>query len=150
MDLFAAYSTDKTVESEGVWVPFPHVEVKVRLARAGGSNKRWEIERERALRPLRRRYKEEGIPDSEVMAALVEPFCSLILKDWEGVKKDGKPVQCTVANRVALCKQLPDFFAEMMLEAGRLDNYRVVEDEEDAKKSSTTSSGIKATATPAT
>ena len=150
MDLFEAYSTDKKVESEGVWVPFPHVDVKVRLARAGGSNKQWEIARERALRPLRRRYKEEGIPDSEVVSALIEPFCTLILKDWEGVKKEGKPVQCSQANKLALCKQLPDFFAEMLGEAGRLDNYRVVEDEADAKKSVPTSSGTKHTETPQT
>ena len=148
MDLFEAYKTDKTVETEGVWVPFPHVNVKIRLARAGGSNKQWEIERERALRPLRRRYKDQAIPESELFEALLEPFSKLILQDWEGVMKGDKKVECTHKNKVALCRELPDFYHEMLGEAGQLENFRTVEDQEDAGKSQSGSSGTKDTETP--
>lgn len=133
MDLFEAYKTDRATEFEGVWVPFSNVGVKVKLARTTG--KFWEVERERALRPLRRRYRDDAIPDSEIFAALREPFCSLIIKDWEGVEEKGKALPCSMENRLRICTELPDFFVELFLEAGRIENYRKVEDEEDAKKS---------------
>ena len=147
MDLFEYYKTNKTVEAEGVWIPYPHVKAKVKLARAGGSNKQWEVERERVLRPLRKAYRGETIPDTETLDALLTPFCKLIIKDWE-VKKDGKTVPCTMENKIKLCQELPDFYVEMMTDAGTLDYYRAAENEVDAGKLESGSGGSKPTETP--
>ncbi len=148
MNLFDAYKTDKKAENEGVWVPFPNVDVKVKLARAGGANKEWEIAREKALRPLRRRYRDRQIPESEILDALIEPFCKIIIQDWEGVERDGKVLDCSYKHRFDVCNELPEFYLEMLNEAGRMENYQAVEDVEDAGKSPPGSSGTTVTEMP--
>lgn len=151
MGIYDAYETDSTSESEGVWTPFPAAgpSVKVKLARAGGSNRRWAAEREKVLRPIRKSFKGADLPEGVLMDALVVPFCKILLLDWEGVTdREGVPLECNQGNKLKICADLPDFYEEMLGESGSMDKFKVIEDEEDAGKSQSGSSGTNNTPTP--
>jgi len=72
------FETDASVEREGIWVEYaPGVEI--RIARAGGSNKRFAKTMQRLAKPHRRAIQTESV-DEDVLKELVSVSWQVLSK----------------------------------------------------------------------
>lgn len=88
--MYAAFKTNQNVEQEGVWVDYG--QFRVRVARAGGSNKKFSRIFETKMRPYQRALKTETIDNDTVARLLREAYVDGIITGWQTKKKaeDGK------------------------------------------------------------
>lgn len=127
------FGTVPTLEMDGVVVEYaPGVEVKV--ARAGGGNKKYSRVLNRLTKPYRRAI-ESGTLDEEVGENLLrETFAISILTDWTGFTKDlitnndedaSEALPFNKDNAMAVLKAQPNLFNDIKEVSSRLDAYRV-------------------------
>lgn len=146
--LFSEFLTDKTLEVEGREFVYTAGDgdplFKVRLARVGGANKKYDQVRERVTSPYRRL---KTLTDEMQSQIAYEVFAEAIVvpNTWEtydrttksykpGIEQaDGLVLPATVENIIATVKKLPDLYAMLLGEALNIDNYKAVALEEDAK-----------------
>lgn len=131
MGIYKNYRTNHTSEIEGVLLDFGNGE-KIRLARAGGSNKNFL----RAAERLQRKCAGEVRNRTEAEAArlLAEVYADSVVLDWEGVKDaEGKDLPFSRENVIKLLSDLPEFFAEVRARAEGLALFRDEALETDSK-----------------
>jgi len=81
------YETDKNVEREGVVVEYsPGVEIK--LARAGGANKKFSKVLTRLSRPHRRAIQTNTIDEKILTDMFITAYAQAIVLSWKGFTKD--------------------------------------------------------------
>lgn len=81
------FETDKKVEREGVIVEYaPGVEIKI--ARAGGANKKFAKVMQRLARPHRRAIQTDSIDEDTLTAMFITAYASTIILSWKGITKD--------------------------------------------------------------
>ena len=148
MSLFSEFKTDKLLEAEGTQFTYTAGDGKpmfrVRLARAGGANKKYDQVRERVTSPYRRL---KSLTDEMQQQIAYEVFAeAIVVKDsWEtydrktddfvpGIEQaDGSVVPATIENIIKTVKELPDLYSILLAEALNMDNYKRVALEQDAK-----------------
>lgn len=95
-------------ERDGVWALDPVMtarcghDVKYKIARAGGANKIWDVEYEKAMRPYATRLNR--LPLTVLRNALKPLVARLLVRDWEGFGARDKPLPCTAENVLRLLK----------------------------------------------
>lgn len=120
MSLKTAFKTNESCETEGVWNDFG--EFRVKLARAGGSNKAYTKSLERRVKPLKRRLDSLSNEESKsIMRDLLVEHC---IKGWqtkvEGVWKDGidfdgeSLLSVTRENLLTVLAELPDLEQQLL------------------------------------
>lgn len=146
--LFAEFKTDKDLEAQGKEFVYTAGDgkpvFKVRLARAGGSNKKYEQVRERVTAPYRRL---QTLTDEMGRQIGLEVFSEAIVVagSWEtfdrdtntyvkGIETDsGEVVPATPEIIVEVMKALPDLYELLATQAFNMHNYQAVALEQDAK-----------------
>jgi len=138
--VYEAFETSKSLESDGVVVDFG--DFKFILARAGGSNRKFNAAVERRMRPHRRALQ-AGTLDPEVGDRIAaECFAEAVVLGWEGVTdRQGNPLPFTRENCVQLLLDLPDLFADLRTQATNLSNFLAAEREDMGKASPPTCDG---------
>ena len=135
-NVYEEYGTDTKAEREGVWIKFGDG-LEIKLARAGGKNRKFAKVFEKKTRPHRRRLETMTAKEGLAEKLLIETFATTVVLDWKNITdKDGSPWPFSKANCIQLFTDLPDLFAEIREEAQRMDNFQNVQTEEDEKNSS--------------
>lgn len=114
MPLFEDYATNHDVESEGAVRDFGDFWIK--LARAGGSNKKYSKALRKTTAPYNRAIDLGKLPDELANKLMVTVYAEAVVLDWGGdgmVDPDGQPLPCTKENVVRVLTELPDLFAEV-------------------------------------
>lgn len=129
MSLYKLYRSDKDLERQGVWLNFGEnsdgQEIRVKVARVGGSNHRYAKAMERATRPHRRAIAAGTLSDAQSRRIFYEVYADTILLDWEGVQgPDDKPLPYNRENVLKVFNDLPDFFNVIREQAEQLSNFQ--------------------------
>lgn len=157
MSLYSEFLTDKALEEKGVQFTYTGGDGKpifrVRLARSGGGNKKYDQVRERVTAPYRRL---RSLTDEMQSQIAREVFAEAVVVDntwetyvrheptdegsdvsytWErGLESEtGAVVPATIDNICKLVQQLPDLYAVLLSESMNIDNYKKEAREQDSK-----------------
>lgn len=157
MSLFSEFKTDKELEAKGVQFTYTAGDGKpifrVRLARSGGGNKKYDQVRERVFAPYRRLSKLTDEMQREI-ALTVFAEAVVVAGTWEtcvryidddeaqtvrytwkpGLESEtGEVVPATVENIVKVMYLLPDLYGVLVSESMNIDNYKKEAREQDSK-----------------
>lgn len=131
--LAKVFAMDESKERDGIVIQYGAI--RVRLARAGGANARFQKVVEEVTRPYRRMI-EVGMLDREQDKALSrEIFAKAVVLEWSGVTADDgtTEVPFTVDTAITCFERYPEFFNFVVSEAQRMANYRQAALEGEAK-----------------
>lgn len=142
--MYASFGTDPKLEKKGVWVDYGVF--RVLLARAGGSNTKFQRLLEAKTKPYRFAIEKGLLPNEKAEDLYLEAFCEGVVLDWQipdtsskdgwksGIEaQDGGTLDVTLENKVATLKALPELFKALSNDANSATIYRQQLLEEDAK-----------------
>ena len=131
---YEMFKTDPKIEVEQ-GVVLDYGEFKIRIARAGGSNKRFERLLRARMKPHRRQFETDTLPEEVATKLMTGVYADAVVLGWEGVKdEDGKTLAFNRENVIKLFTDLPDLFRDVQAQAGLVSLFKVIELEEDEKK----------------
>jgi hypothetical protein len=123
---YALFQTDKTAETEGVWLDYGHFRILIR--RAGGANTRFARVLESKIKPYRHAFNTGSLDNSIAQRLMVETYAETVVIGWEDVvDQTGEPLPFTVANAVRLFSDLPELFSNVQEQATSLALFRAEE-----------------------
>lgn len=136
MSIWTDFETDETVEQEGVWLEYSEG-AKIRVARAGGSNKRYIKRIEEFRRKNKRQIDLELMGNDVAISAMIPIYADTIILEWEGFleKDDETPIPFNRANVIRVLTALPEMFVDIQTQAMNAALFREYIDDEDAKNS---------------
>lgn len=131
--LYQKFETDADIEQKGVILDYGDG-VRIRIRRAGGSNKEYLKAMEKVARSYRFQIQHRSLSRDENLHILAEVYASTIVIGWEGVTdRDGKALPFSKENCMKLFKDLPDLFADVQAQAESGEGFRKHLIEADAK-----------------
>jgi len=131
-NLYHLFGTDQDLEQQGFCLEYGSAQFVI--ARAGGSNNKYQRLLERKLRPYRSAINAGTMDEDLTKRLLAESYAEGIILAWDGVTDtDGNDLPFTKENVVKLLIDLPDLFTEIIQESQRISNFVRVAAEEDAK-----------------
>ena len=117
------FGTDDSLEKEGVVIDYG--EFQIRIARAGGSNQKFNRLLEAKTKPHRRIIETENMDQKLANKLLMEVYSKTVVLGWEGVKDDkGKDIPFTPEACLNLFKDNRDFFDDIQAQATRAALFR--------------------------
>lgn len=141
--MYKQFTTSAEQETAGVTIDYG--EFRVRLARAGGANRKFAKVLEAKTKPFRRAIQTETMDETRGTEILHEVYAETIVLSWEtkvddvfkvGIEphpdvEDRKLLPVNVKNIVATFKLLPDLFDDFKEQANRVALYReeILEDD---------------------
>lgn len=145
MGLYDTFSTDSTKEVEGTWLDYGDFQVKI--AYAGGANKKFSNLLEQKLKPLRRALEAGAVSNERSNAILAEVYAKTIVLDWQTVKDPKKPdemvqgiegpkgdiIEFNVDNVIMTFKNVPNLFTDIRQQAEAISNFKAEELEAESK-----------------
>ena len=129
MSIYRTFETDPQLEQEGIKLHYGFTNdgrpVKIRVARAGGANKRFAKILEEESEPYRRAI-ETGQMDGRVADEVMQRvYARAIVLGWENVEDENdEPMECTFDNVMKLFNDLPDLWHDLRTQAGKNALYR--------------------------
>lgn len=130
MDINKIYSTDKELETNGVWVDIGDG-AKLLIARIG--NPVYAAALRGTLKPYKRQIQNGTLDEDLSTDILNKIYASTILLNWEGITADGKNVKYTEAKALEYLTEYDDFRAVVIEIASTMETYRAVAAEVDEK-----------------
>ena len=135
----AMFGTDKNMEKNGIILDYD--DFWLRIARAGGANTRYNDVLKHKFKPHRRAIQTETLSDAKADALVLETFAETVILGGgckaygEGflVAADGSKLQITRENLITYFGELPDLFADVKEQAGKISLFRKEVLETDAK-----------------
>lgn len=88
MGMYNNYRTDTDSEQKGVWLDYG--DFRVRIARAGGSNKKFQKLYEERTRTFKRAIEAEALDDKISEQIMRELYTDAVVLGWEVRTQDGK------------------------------------------------------------
>lgn len=108
MSTYSRFKTDDNLEQAGVIIDLGD-SGKFRIARAGGSNKKYQQRLEALMRPHRRLVQAGTLGNDIAETVMKNVIIDAILLGWDGVTgPDNKPLPFTRENAKKLLDDLPD------------------------------------------
>ena len=137
-NLYAQYETSDKFEKDGVDLEVSEG-VRFRVARSGGQNKKYQQILAKLMKPYQRQF-DQGTLDNDKAGNIMQlAFIKGCLLGWEGVTdRNDKPMEFNEGNALKLFGDLPDLFAQLQEQAGKVSNYRIEDIEEAAGNSAVT------------
>ena len=135
------FETVPSLEEQGVIIQYG-VGLEVKVARAGGRNKKYSRAMTRLSKPHRRAIQAEMLDETIGTDLLISVFTESVIKDWKGFTKDiltkvdddaEIELEFTTENVIAVMKALPDLFADIVKMAQNIAMYRAEMLENDSK-----------------
>ena len=117
--MYEQFETDADTEKKGVWLDY--INFRVRIARAGGSNKKYQLALDRITKQYRRAIATDNMDPDMAEDLVRKVFAQTVVLDWETKtgEEDGKPVYTQGIERKGSDELLP-FNRENVLETMRL------------------------------
>ncbi len=81
MSLYENHATDKKFEKTGVWVDYGGFRVKI--AKAGGANRKYTAMVERETKPLRRAMQAGTLSEDRAKPIMIKVFIKTIILGWQ-------------------------------------------------------------------
>lgn len=133
MSMYQKFKTDKELEKAGVVLDYG--DFRVTIARAGGANKRFAKTLERKSKPYTRAIRTETMENDQALNLIQETYSESVVLNWEtkvdnkwavGIENPngGKLLPPTPENILTTFKELPDLFADIQEQAGRMTIFR--------------------------
>lgn len=128
-----SFKTNKQWESDqGVNIDYG--KEKFRILRAGRSNRRYSDILNKRLRPYQRQLADGTLDPAIGEKIMIEVYADTIIIGWEGVcDEHGNYLEFNRDNVIRILTDLPDLFADIQEQAGRLSTFRDDEIESDRK-----------------
>lgn len=126
MDLRKAFGTDSRLETEGVDIHLGGG-AYVTIARAGGSNARYESAMRRHLAPHQKALALDALDEKTAAEIMSAAYAETVVLGWRGIELDGEPVPFSVDTAKRLFRELPEFWRVVRDEAGKFANFRAQE-----------------------
>lgn len=112
MSIYSAFKTDKQLEETGIWLNYG--DFKIKIARAGGSNKRFENSCKNRLKGYERALQIGALSNDKANELMQEIYAESVILDWEGVKdEDGNTLEYNKENVLKVLKDLPELFKDL-------------------------------------
>jgi hypothetical protein len=135
--IFSKFGTDANKETAGVWVEFfaGGDTIRVKIARAGGSNAAFTKLANELAKPYRRgNVNPADIPAAVENALNARLYATAVVLDWEGVcGNDEQPIPYTVETGIEVFKGAPVFLEFVMQEASNFKNFNIAAREDEVK-----------------
>lgn len=121
--LYKKYEMNKEAEQQGIWLNFGPVDendpskgqIRIRVARAGGSNERYHIMRAKLLEPFAMSLKVgQQLSEDDSKSVMTTLYARTIITEWENVSdREGNPLEFNEFNVKTLLNDLPELYAEI-------------------------------------
>ncbi|MFZ4857906.1 MAG: hypothetical protein ACOYL3_16070 [Desulfuromonadaceae bacterium] len=133
MSLYSMFKTsDRREKEEGVVLDYGTA--KIRIARAGGSNRRYSDLLTKKLRPFKRQLENETMDPDAGTRVMAEVYADTVILGWEGVQNaEGKNLDFNRDNVIKIMTDLPDLFRDIQEQALKMANFREAELDDDRK-----------------
>lgn len=129
---YEMFKTDEVSETKGIEIDYG--EFKFTVARAGGSNSKYNKLLEKETKKYRRQIQSGQIDAKILEDILVKVFAKTIMLGWEGVKnKEGEMMAYNYENCITLFTDLPDLFADIRDQATNMEYFKEAAIEREAK-----------------
>lgn len=138
MGLYSSFKTNADLEKTGISLDLGYVRIK--LARAGGSNQRYNAAMEKVSKQHQRAIQNGLMENSRAMEILREVYAECVVLDWEtnvaeagdepefkrGIESPdgGELLPFNKENVIATLKALPDLFVELQTTATNIQFFR--------------------------
>lgn len=135
--IYDLFETNESKEVKGVWFAFdpdPKAEGFL-LARAGGSNKNYDMTLAAKMRPYSRLIQMNAKnPDQKTMEVIekisLETFVEAVLLDWRNVKdKEGNEIPFSKENALELFTKMKSLWRDLLEQAQSTAPYKDAEDD---------------------
>ncbi len=145
MSLRKTFKTDKSAETDGVWITVGlhnNKPQEIKISRMTRSNKRYQKALEEATRPHSSAIQNETLEEELGGKLLREVFADTIILDWRNVPKseltgveadDKVDLPFSRENVLALFEELPDLYDDWESKAKKSAAFREKEKEANAK-----------------
>jgi hypothetical protein len=131
--MYAQFKTDAAMESGGVWLDYG--DFKLKIARAGGANKKFQKVLEARTKPFRRAMQTETMNNDKAMEILRGVYAETIVLAWEtkvdgefksGIEnpEGGDLLPYNSANVTEVFNTLPDLFADIQEQSNKVAIFR--------------------------
>lgn len=116
--LYKQFATDENLEKSGILLDYGTTEegkpIRIRIARAGGQNAKFQQTAEIVLKPYRRQLQNETI-DPKVLEQLYRViYARAVVIGWENVTDaEGNELAFTEENVIRVFTDLPDLFKDV-------------------------------------
>lgn len=129
---YELFSTDAKAENQGINLDFG--DFAIRIARAGGANKKYAKALVRILKPYRKAIATNTIAEKKQSELMAEVYAETVVLGWVNVKdRDGVEMEFNKENCIKLLVDLPVLFQQIMADAENFNNFKADEAEEVAK-----------------
>jgi len=142
MSIYDQFKTSPELEQNGIVIDYGSF--RVRVARAGGTNKRFQRLLEAKIKPYRRAMATDTMDNDRGMEILREVYAEAVVLDWE-TKVDGKfekgidnpdggkLLPFNAKNVLATFNNLPDLFTDIKEQSDKAALFRETAREEEGK-----------------
>lgn len=138
MSLYQLFKTDKNLEKDGIWLEYGMTDdqrpIRIKIARAGGSNTAYSKALEKAARPHRKAIQTQTLDNKVADAMYKGVFAETVVLDWENVEFPVKDDEGNVTgmearpyskdNALQLFNDLPDLFLDLREQAANVSLFR--------------------------
>lgn len=116
--LYQAFETNKDLENSGIELDYGKnskgAPIRIKIARAGGANKRFAKVLDRLLRPYKRQLANDQLSDDVAKDVMIQAYADSVVLGWEGVEdREGNPMEFSRDNVVRLFNDLPELFLDV-------------------------------------
>ncbi len=138
MSLYKQFETDVSVEQKGVLLEYGNNSkgqpIRIRIARAGGSNTAYLKLLEARCKPYRRVIQNESIERPMLEGILRGVYAETVVIGWENVEdREGNELPFSKENALKLFNDLPDLYADIVEQSTKTALFRKDLQEADAK-----------------
>lgn len=139
--LFKMFKSSENLEQTGIVLEYGETErdgkkvpVSITIARAGGSNLKFEKTLEFKTKPYKRMIQTESLDKKVSEKIMREVYAETVVLGWQNVQDEtGAFVEFSPENAVKLFEALPDLFSDIVNQSNRQALFREAEIEADAK-----------------
>jgi hypothetical protein len=145
---YAIFKTDEKVEVDGVILDYG--DFRVKIARAGGSNKRFGKILSDRLKPYKRQMEMDAMDDDVARGIMIETYVDTIILEMEVKDVPNSTPETTVytqgildpagevleynrTNAIQFFKNLPELFRDVQSQANQVSLFRIEEQDKEIK-----------------
>lgn len=131
---YAKFKTDSEMETSGIWLDYG--DFKIRIARAGGANVRYEQALAKHVQKNKLAVKTESLSTNDIRKILIEVFADTVILGWEGLTDENEQLMpFSRENAIKVLTDLPELFADIQEQSSKIVLFQRKTLEEAAKNS---------------
>lgn len=131
-NIYDKFGTDKKLEQAGITLDYGDG-LEIRIARAGGSNIKFEKSTQFKMRKYNQQLKHDLLEPDQMREVMREVLAETVVLGWSGVTdREGNELPFTRDNCVQLFKDLPDLFDDVLEQSRKASLFKEVVLEEEA------------------